>query len=244
MAAGLFTTDLQRGPQMLEPFAPDLWIVDGPTIVAAAGFHYPSRMAIVRLAKGDLWVWSPVALTDALKEAVEALGPVRFLVAPNSLHHIYLQDWAAVFPEAEIHAAPGLARKRKDLDFTATLSNNSPWPGEIEVLLFEGNLITTEAVFFHKASETVLFTDLLQQLPKDWFKGWRRWIARSDLMLEDEPAVPKKFRRAFLRKKKARAAARILFGWPAERVIMAHGTPVREEGAAFLRRAFNWLIAE
>jgi hypothetical protein len=29
--------------------------------------------------------------------------------------------------------------------------------------------------------------------------------------------------------------------WPVENVVMAHGEPVRENGGAFLRRAFGWL---
>lgn len=34
-----------------------------------------------------------------------------------------------------------------------------------------GNLITTEVVFFHVKSGTVLFTDLIQQFPANWFSA-------------------------------------------------------------------------
>lgn len=67
---------------MLEQFAPEIWIASGPT-VTAAGFHYPTRMAVIRLAGGALFVWSPVALSDALGAAVDDLGEVRYLMRPT-----------------------------------------------------------------------------------------------------------------------------------------------------------------
>ena len=42
-----------------------------------------------------------------------------------------------------------------------------------------GNAITTEVVFFHARSGTVLFTDLVQQLPAHWFSGWRALVANG-----------------------------------------------------------------
>jgi len=59
---------------VLEEFGPDIWIVDGPTVTAAAGFRYPTRMAVIRLAGGDLVLWSPVELSNELRAEMEALG--------------------------------------------------------------------------------------------------------------------------------------------------------------------------
>ena len=52
-------------------------------------------------------------------------------------------------------------------------------------------------VFFHLKSGTVLFTDLIQQLPASLFSGWRALVAKLDLMVGPEPSVPRKFRVAF-----------------------------------------------
>ena len=83
-----------------------------------------------------------------------------------------------------------------------------------------------------------VWNPLLQQMPKGWYRGWRGIVARLDGMLGQEPAVPRKFRMALGRDAATSAAIKKVLGWPAERVIMAHGTPVLAEGAAFLRRAF------
>jgi hypothetical protein len=106
-----------------------------------------------------------------------------------------------------------------------------------------GNRITTEVVFFHRASGAVLFTDLLQQYPRGWFKGWRGLIAGLDLMTGPEPAVPRKFRAAFADRRAARMTVERILQWPAQSVLMAHGAPVTSDAPAFLSRAFRWLTA-
>ncbi|WP_306303332.1 DUF4336 domain-containing protein [Pseudovibrio denitrificans] len=173
-------------------FAPELWLANGPVITAALGFQYSTRMAVIRLQGGELFIWSPIALTEDLKGEIDALGPVRHIIAPNHLHDSFLTEWAQAYPEAKLHAAPSLAEKRPDLSFASTLSDEAPadWQDEIEQCVVGGNSITTEVVFFHKASGTTLFTDLLQQFPKGWFKGWRALIARLDLMTEPPQASP------------------------------------------------------
>ena len=207
------------------------------------GFRYPTRMAVIRLRDGGLFVWSPIALTDALRQQVADLGPVRWVVAPNSLHHLALADWAAAFPLARVFAPPGLRAKRKDIAFDADLgaAADADWAGQIDQVLVRGNLITTEVVFFHRASGTAIFTDLIQQFPRGWFKGWRALVARLDLMTEAEPAVPRKFRVAFSDRPAARASLRRILEWPTTKVLMAHGAPVERDGQAFLARAFRWL---
>jgi hypothetical protein len=229
---------------MLKEFGHDIWIADGPD-VAVAGFHYPTRMAIIRLADGGLFVSSPIQLSSSLRAEVDAIGQVRHIIAPNSLHHLFLAEWKRAYPEAKLYAPPGLRKKRDDIVFDADLgSAPSPdWVKEIDQVLIHGNLITTEVVFFHVKSGTVLFTDLIQQLPVNLISGWRAVVAKLDLMMEREPSVPRKFRFAFTNRRAARESLEHVLAWPAEKVLMAHGTPVEKDARAYLRRAFGWLTA-
>lgn len=227
---------------MLQPFADEIWIAAGPT-ADVAGFTYPTRMAVIRLAGGRLFIWSPVALTEDLRAAVEALGEVAFLVAPNSLHHLFLPQWKAAYPTAKLYAAPGLAARRKDIAFDAEL-NDAPapdWAADLDQVIFAGNKITQEVVFFHKASGTAIFTDLIQNFPPGWFTGWRALVAKLDLMSAPEPQVPRKFRMATTDRKAARASLQRILAWPVQRVLMAHAPPVEADGLAFLKRTFGWL---
>lgn len=228
---------------MLKQFGQDIWTADGPNVTGALGFHFPTRMAVIRLAGGEVFVWSPTALTDELRTSVDELGPVRHIVAPNSLHHTFLADWKRAYPAAQIHAAPGLKAIRNDIAFDSELGEapNPAWASDIDQAAVRGNRITTEVVFFHRPSRTAIVTDLLQQYPKGWFRGWRGVIAKLDGMTGTAPAVPQKFRTAFADRAAARTALRRILAWPTEKVLMAHGPPVTTDGAAFLAHAFAWL---
>lgn len=227
---------------MLTAFAPGLWLADGP-VADVAGFRYPTRMAVIRLADGGLWLGSPVEATPGLRAAVAALGPVRHIVAPNALHHLHLAGWTAACPDAALWAAPGLRSKRPDLAFDGDLADapDPAWAADLDQVAVAGNAITTEVVFFHRPSATALFTDLLQQFHPGWHRGWRALVARLDRMTGPEPQVPNKFRLAFTDRKAARASLARIHAWPVERVLMAHGEPVQTDGAAFLKRAFAFL---
>ena len=230
----------------MEPFGQDLWISPGPPVTAALGFAYPTRMAVARLPDGTLWLWSPVAPTPALFDAVSALGQPGWIVAPNTLHHVHVAAWKARFPAARIAAAPGFARGHqpgKPVDFAIdTPLDRLPeaWRGTFDMVVLNNRLMT-EVVFFHRPSGTAIFTDLLQNMPPDWYRGWRRVVARLDRMTEPEPTVPRKFRINFPDRAATRSALDTILGWPVERVLMAHGTPVATGGRALVRRAFDWL---
>lgn len=227
---------------MLHPFGPGIWIHDGPVIDGMAGFHYPTRMAVIQLDGGDLIIWSPTALTDALRSDVIALGPVRHIIAPNALHHMALPDWQTAFPDTLVHAMPGVADKRPEVRFASEIGEapHLAWAGEVDQVILP-NTIADEVVLFHRQSGTVVFTDLLQNLDRDWFKGWRRIVAKLDLMTESTPQVPRKFRLALRPKPVVRAQVDQILNWPTQRVLMAHGTPVTVHAREFLRQAFAWL---
>jgi len=233
------------GSAVLKEFGQEIWTADGSDVVAMMGFRYPTRMAVIRLTSKHLLVWSPIALTAEIRSKVDALGEVRHLVAPNSLHHLFIADWKRAYPDARIYAAPGLREKRKDIAFDSELDGTPvpEWSNAIEYVVVQGNSITSEVVFFHHKSATVIFTDLIQQFPEGWFSGWRAVVAKLDLMIGREPSVPRKFRMAFTNRHTARESIERILAWPAEKILMAHGTPVMENGQAFLRRAFGWLVA-
>ncbi len=230
---------------MVTPFGSELWLCEGPAVTGAAGFKFPTRMAVIRLpVEGGLWVWSPVALTPEIRKAVDALGTVRHLVAPNSLHHTFLAEWAAAYPEARVSAVPGLTQDVAGTEIHSIMGDEPDiaWAGALNQVIVCGNRITTEVVFFHRASSTALVTDLVQQIPRDWYHGWRAVVARLDLMTAPVPSVPRKFRMATTDRSAFRDGIRRVLEWPAERLVMAHGTPMASGGREALQRAFDWLI--
>ena len=227
---------------MLEEFAKDVWTAEGP-VVKFIFFDYPTRMAVIRLSDGGLWIWSPIALTDELAAEVDALGPVRHLVSPNALHHLYLGEWKERYPAARLHAPPGLARKRKDLVFDAQLTDGprEGWSSDIEHVTFHGSFFLEEVVFFHRESRTLLVCDLVQRLDPATQTGWRgAWMKLWGVVGEDG-STPLEWRVSFLNREKARAALDRARTWAPERLLIAHGVQPEEDGREALERGLRWL---
>ena len=151
---------------VLKPVAENLWIVDsGP--LRRLGVPLPIRMTVARLDTGEIWLHSPTRFTPVLHAALERLGPVRHLVAPNSAHWMFLQDWQKHCPEALVWAAPGLRDRgtvrRAGLRLDTDLSDTAPeaWEGEIAQKVVSGGLGFREVAFLHCPSRTLLLTDLV-----------------------------------------------------------------------------------
>ena len=228
---------------LLQQFGPEIWVADG-SVASFHGFPYPTRMAVIRLSDGGLFVWSPVALSGSLRVSIDALGPIRHLVSPNSLHHLFLREWQSAYPAARLYASARLPRKRKDLTFDAELGDapEPAWAGDIDQVVVHGSFALTEIVFFHRTSHTALFADLIQNFPRDWFKGWRGVVARLAGIVAPTPGAPRDWRASFLDRRAARAALAQVLTWPIERVVIAHGELPTADGATFVRRAFAWLL--
>lgn len=226
----------------LVPLAPEIWTAEGP-VVPFYGFAYPTRMAVIRLDDGTLFVWSPIALDETLAQEVDALGRVAHLVSPNPIHHLSLGEWRQRYPQARLYASPGLAAKRRDLAFDATLGDapEPEWTGEIDQVLMSGSIAMAEVVFFHRASRTAIFADLIENFPRGWFTGWRGIVARLDGIVAPHPGAPREWRLSFVNRRRARAALARIEAWGAERVVLAHGGMARSDGAAFIHNAFRWL---
>jgi len=226
----------------LDSFGPDIWIAEGP-VVDFYSFPYPTRMAVIRLADGTLFIWSPIALTPEIKSAVDALGPVAHIVSPNKIHHLYMGDWQKAYASAKLYASPGLPRKRRDLLFEAVLGDAPPpaWATDIDQVEMAGSFVLTEIVFFHKKSRTTIFADLIENFRPDWFKGWRGWLARLDGIVMPNGGAPREWRASF-RKKTARHALSRILAWEPEMVVMAHGEMTRQHGTAFIAKSFRWLL--
>jgi len=228
----------------LAAFGDSLWLAEGPVVSFGPGVPYPTRMAVVRLRDGGLWIWTPVALDEALAGAVEALGPVRHLVAPNKLHHLFLPDWVERYPEAALHAAPCLAAKRRDLHFDSELGDDPPtaWRGEIDQVVFRGSLFMDEVVFFHRASRTALVTDLIQRFePEQLAPGWRGALMRLWGLVGERGSTPLEWRASFWNRRAARRALATALAWEPERLVVCHGRCAAANGRDALATGLRWL---
>ena len=227
---------------MLEEIGRSLYVADGP-VVSFYGFPYPTRMAVVRLSDGSAWVWSPVALSDELFNSVEAIGPVRHIVSPNKIHHLFLAEWGERWPEARVYAPPGLAQKRPDLRFDAELGDDPDpaWKADIDQVIFRGSLAMEEVAFFHHASRTAIICDLIQRHPEATMTGWKGMLMRLDGLVGEHGSTPREWRASFLRRGKARVAREKVLGWKPERLLIAHGECAQTGATSIIDKALGWM---
>jgi hypothetical protein len=198
-------------------------------------------MTVVRLRDGSLVLHSPVRADDETRTAVEALGPVRALIAPNLHHHFFVGGWTRAYPEARVYAAPGLARRQPDLRVDAELGDEAPpeWRGELDQHLFRGAPMMSEVVFHHRASRTAIFTDLVFNVPRGGAAGARLfyWLVGAEGRFGPHRVV----RLALRDRRAARASLARLLAWDVERIVMSHGDVIETDARPRLAAAFAFL---
>ena len=232
----------------LKSFAEDVWIVDGPEI----GMNYfgltlpfPTRMTVVRMPDGKVWIHSPIAWNASLGAAVDRLGSVCHLVAPNTLHYSYLADWQARYPQATSYGPPRAARAGAKPPISAVLGETAPaaWGDAFGQCLVCGTQLT-EVDFFHRASRTLILTDLIEN-----FEPWRvrnrllRWTMQAFGAADPDGKTPIDMQLSFIRHRPGvRRAARQMIAWSPERIVLAHGRCYEKDAVAELHRAFRWVL--
>jgi len=221
-----------------------IWVVDGVQRLRV-GLREPVRMTAVRLGDGSVVAHSPLPPTPETRAAIDAIGPVRWIVAPNLYHHLHVTQALAAWPAARLLAVRGLAAKRPGLSIAGELPEAAPrdWAPELEVLevgpLWGG---FREILLFHRPTRTLLVTDLAFYIA-DAATWIERWIWRlNGVYRKLGPTLL--FRLGALREVE-RAAGSLLrvLDFDFERIIVAHGAILETGGRAAFERAFAGVYA-
>ncbi len=235
----------------LKPVAKNVWIVDGPEIrfgMPWPKFPFPTRMTVLRLANGELFIHSPTPLTPPLRAEIEGTGEVRFIIGPNRIHYWWIPEWKEAFPEAAVYLAPRMKEQAKQhIAFDGIPLVDAagyPWDAEVATLPIAGSYMT-EVEFFHRESRTLILTDLVENFEPEkvgsFFKRLLTWVGGVS---PPHGGLPRDLRLTFTwrHKHQLRMAVQTMLAWNPERVILAHGRWYEKNGANELRSAFHWLL--
>ncbi len=233
-----------------KPFAARIGIVDGPfEYVSIVGMKLPwpftTRMTVVQLATGELFLHSPIAFDATLATELGSLGRIRHLVSPNRGHYAHIGEWARAFPEAITWASPGVRERarsqRIDVRFERDLGPNAPpeWQGEIDQTIIPGALLD-EVAFLHKETKTLILADTIMNFEPDKIIQPYRLIARLAGISSPSGGMPVDMRLPFWpRIQKVRPAMESILSWEPERIILSHGRCFEANGSSALRSAFG-----
>lgn len=222
---------------MLQQLAPDLWHL--PHRFKANGLQISSRMTVVRLQHGGLWLHSPVPLPDDVRAELAALGPVEFIIAPNKTHHFFLGKCKAAYPDAQVFGPPGLCVKRPDIIGLRVLrpAAEPGWGDDLDQVFIEGIPFGNETAWLHRASASLILTDLCQ-----WWQGdigFRAAMFARITGVRGHLAVPRSVRLLVQDRAAVQASMQRILQWRFERVIVAHNAIVEAGARAAVERAFR-----
>lgn len=226
----------------LRAVVPDqVWVKEHP--VRLAGGRFLTRMTVLRLNDG-LCLHSPVEIDTATRSAIEGLGDVRAIIAPSTFHHFFVASAQQAFPAARTYGITGLETKRKELHVDELIEDEPAalWAGQMDQVII-GNRVMREVEFLHRASRTLIATDLVENF-RDDTPGTnailRTWMRLFGMWGRPRPAPEL---RMFTRDKEgARLALDHLLAWDFDRAIIAHGELLDGDPKQAIREAWAWVL--
>jgi hypothetical protein len=206
------------------------------------GFYLPVRSTLLRLDDGSLLMISPLRVDDALAARVNALGRVSHIVAPSNLHHLFVGEAAARWPDARVHLPSGLPRKLAKRGRTVPPHDTLPagLPSGVQGVLLDGVPDMDETLFFHAASRTLVVTDLVFHVlaPEGLLTGLILRMVGAHRVLAQSRAL----RLVTRDREAARASLEQVLALDFTRLVMAHGEVVDVDAKARLRGALHYML--
>ncbi len=250
------TVALYEPINVYKPMAEGIGIVDGPLVYMAypglsfLKIPFPTRMTVVKLSSGELWLHSPTEYKEDLAASLQAMGKVTHIISPNVIHYAHIQEWADHFPGATVWASPHVrerARKQGiEVHFDQDLGAEAPdgWKNDLRQIIIPGTLMD-EVVFFHTASKTLILTDTIQNFELDKIKQPYRFLVWAARAYYPRGQMPIDLRSTFLPKKRqAGEIVKEILSWQPERIILSHGRCIEHDSEDALRWAFRWALKQ
>ncbi len=234
-------TPMRRIQTALEPLVGDrIWVCERP--IKFSGAWLRTRTVVVRLDDGCLWIHSPPEPTDELCAALDQLGPVRWLVAPNKFHHLQIPAFAQRYPGATVIGPASVCERNKELQLDADISDPAVTEQTPELLampLAEVPFLD-ETVFFHRPTRTLIGADLaLCACAKDHW-SWR--LPARLFGCYNKVGVPPDVRFKTRATVETATALREILALPIEQISVAHADLITDSPAQQLERAWRFVL--
>ncbi|KAK7740743.1 hypothetical protein SLS53_005211 [Cytospora paraplurivora] len=229
------------------------------------------RGTVVKLTSGSLAVFSPVALTDDVKAKLTELGgTVKYIIAPDIEHHIFITEWHQAFPDAKIIGPEGLPEKRAKQSATDPKIGND----EFAVVFKAQDKLNTkideefdrdfeyeyvdahankELVFFYKPDKVLVEADLLFNLPANEqyskvpeSENNPGFLVRQFMSMQTTQGEAKGAKRFTWYVLSARdrtgfnESIQRIHAWDFETIIPCHGDSIVGDGKQVYEKVFEW----
>jgi len=167
---------------------PMIWAVDAALIYKLpfkSEMQMPVRMVIARMnaSNKDLLVYSPLPLNEELYKQLDSLGAVKLIIAPNSMHHLFVSGYHERYPSAKLLSTPKLVAKRTDLKFDYVMSRDDPNRSDclaylkqsaplVDISLVQINQDGLDIVLHHKTTKVLISCDIAMEFDDEFSKAY------------------------------------------------------------------------
>jgi Domain of unknown function (DUF4336) len=228
----------------VQEFVPGrIWLIEYP--IRYFGMHIYARTSLIKGQDGALIVHSGCPLDDETRHFVDGLGSVASIVVPGNFHHMYAAEWDRAYPDAELFASPGVARKSPALRHARLIEDGVqyPWSSELDHRMVQGNWIIREVAFLHRATRTLILTDVIEYFTDDTPSDWQvRFWLKTVFRMWDRPAFAPEYRMLWRDRSLARQSLEAILAWDFDRIVIGHGELVHADGKAAARRAWASIV--
>ena len=205
------------------------------------GMPVSTRMSVMRLADGSLLAHSAVPLSEAQRQQLDSLGPLRTIVAPNAVHHFFIGDVLKHYPDCSIYGPASLRDKRPDLTQLQPLperaSSRDPWAPDVSHVNMGGIPALDESEWFHHPSGTLFMSDICQCWTGPLAAPLRLYLGL--IGGRDHLTVPRTARLLTKDKAAAQQGAQAVLAWPIQRIVLLHNSVLTQTPQAALQEAFK-----
>jgi len=215
----------------MQKIGDDIWVHDDS--MKLAGTKLRLRMTVVKLSDGSLWVHSATALSPELKQEIDQLGEVKHIVAASNAHNTWLQDWCEAYPDAEAYVSAGIPRKVPLSNYHILRDGlENVWEKDLSWEFMPAVPMFNETVFFHKKTQSLIVTDLIQNYPDDVPTGFAgimtKYVFQPIGFKGTCIAPPLKMGFMIKDKQKFTGFIRNVQDWDFKRIIVTHGDIIEE----------------
>ncbi|HAN32624.1 MAG TPA: hypothetical protein DCQ06_13595 [Myxococcales bacterium] len=200
--------------------------------------HLNTRMTVLALSDGSLALVSPIAHDPQLQREIEAIGPISSLIAPNLLHHLFIEQWIDALPEVLSYGPAGLSQKRPDLELNEPLGQrfDDRFADDLIRVEIKGMPKLQESLFYHRASQTLVVTDFCLHLPDA--RGFTGFASRL-LGIRKQPSVDWLFLSMVSDRAAFRSSLTPLWELPLQRLSMCHHQVAESDPQSIIERLLS-----
>ncbi|KAJ3505916.1 hypothetical protein NLJ89_g7162 [Agrocybe chaxingu] len=213
-----------------------------PSLDLASG-PLGGRSTAVQLRDGGVWLLASTPLTAETKAKLNELGPVKYIIGADAVHHLFLGEYKNAYQSAKLIAPVDAIARHGDATLQFDGETKYGFEDEIEHCYFTG-FKNKDVAFLHRSSKSLIEADLLLNLPaKEQYSKTKEastllfgfggfgpfsWVHRKFMggLAVDQEAM--------------RRDAKIVSGWDFNRIIPCHGDVIEGDG----KKAWNELYKD